>query len=73
MTNYDIVKLVHDQAEQGALAAQIAQQLVRSYACLLECWRIPSRLQAGRGRLACLACAAGGRFPADHVLGCLSP
>ena len=29
MTNDDIVNLVHAQAEQGALAAQIAQHLVR--------------------------------------------
>lgn len=37
MTNDDIVNLVHAQAEQGALATQIAQHLVRSCACFLEC------------------------------------
>ena len=38
MTNDDIVNLVHAQAEQGALAAQIAQHLVRPCACfLLRC------------------------------------
>ena len=34
MTNDDIVNLVHAQAEQGALAAQIAQHLVKACACV---------------------------------------
>ncbi len=37
MSNDDIVNLVHAQAEQGALAGQIAQHLVRPCACFLLC------------------------------------
>ena len=52
MTNDDIVNLVHAQAEQGAMAAQIAQHLVRSCACFLKCWRNMSWQQVGQGHLA---------------------
>ena len=47
MTNDDIVNLVHAQAEQGALAAQIAQHLVRPRADFPECWCVCLRA-AGR-------------------------